>query len=215
MKKVMILCVAVAALCSCGRGDKNTDSAPAADTVTTDTAAVDTVPAEQAPVLTEEIVAEAFNAIPDHELDASAEKYMSKALFRDLKEAFSVPTDYPGGIGSEEFLYYFLSGNDDCAPDYGVKGIEITSETTAEVRFKCREVTTYKLTFVEEDGRYVLADFNGAAREVSRYLKNARRIFAGDGARKLLEESGISESDELYDSYLREVAAYKRAYGLK
>lgn len=221
MNKFLILFFAGAAgmslLQSCGAGNASSDSAAVTESaaVAADTAVTDSVAPEATPELTEEYVIEAFNAIPDHELDASAEKYFSKAFYRDLKEAFAVPTNAPGMIGDEEFLYFFLSGNGGCADDYGVKAVKITSDNTADVRFKCTEIVTHKLTFALEDGRYVITDFDGAAAQVARYLKDSHRIFAGDGARKILSDCGIPETDELYSSYLKEVNDYKRAYGIK
>lgn len=221
MNKFLISLLAGAAgmimLSGCGAGSSSSDSSTVTEStvVAADTAVADSIVPEPAPELTEEYVTEAFNAIPDHDLDASAEKYFSKAFYRDLKEAFAVPTNVPGGIGDEEFLYYFISGQDDCADDYGVKSVKITSENTADVRFKCFDVITHKLTFALEDGRYVITDFDGVAAQVARYLKNAHRIFAGDGARKILADSGVPETDELYSFYLKEVKAYKSAYGIK
>ena len=221
MNKFLISLLAGAAglalLPGCGAGNGSSDSAALKESaaVAADTAVADSTAPEATPELTEEYVVEAFNAIPDHELDASAEKYFSKAFYRDLKEAFAVPSNEPGGIGDEEFLYYFVTGGDDLADDYGVKSVKITSDNTADVRFKSFEITTHKLTFAIEDGRYVITDFDGAAAQVAAYLRNAHRIFAGDGARKILADCGIPETDELYSSYLKEVKAYKSAYGIK
>ena len=57
-----------------------------------------------------ERVLELCQYIPDHGLKPEAKDYLTPEFFRVLSEAFDAPVVDYGGIGDNEWLWYFVTG---------------------------------------------------------------------------------------------------------
>lgn len=87
-----------------------------------------------------------FKAIPDHDcVDTSAKKMMTNDLYEALLDAWNVPQP-EGVIGDEEFLYYFVSGQDGIADPntLEVVNVHMIGEDN------CNVTLEYKLQFFPE-----------------------------------------------------------------
>lgn len=161
--------------------------------------------------------------VPDHAFDPSSKPAFTESYFKLLEEAWMVPVNSFEGIGPEEFLYYFMTGNGGC---------ECTShpKTILSTKVSDDDSALVKMNYLHEDhdmllhfenGKWVIADFDGTKDELAEYIREQR-----DELMKLdldsLHNAMLKEADgELFtkeaveaefDEYKASVEAYYKKY---
>ena len=123
--------------------------------------------------------------IPDHGLKPEAKGYMTPEFFNTLSEAFEAPVVDYGEIGDNEWLWYFVTGNDAATPEFTVKSISLVDETHAVATIAVHkrsditqelfdEVAEYPVEMVRVDGQWLMDDFDGKKAECLDYIKEMR-----------------------------------------
>ena len=169
-----------------------------------------------------ERVLELCQNIPDHGLKPEAKDYLTPEFFRVLSEAFDAPVVDYGEIGDNEWLWYFLTGNDAATPEFTVKSISLVDETHAVATIAVRnrsdvtqelfdEIAEYLIEMVRVGGRWLLDDFDGKKAECVDYVKEMRAKYKSG---ELLE---YMESEDYFHEYIpdfkRRVEEFYRKYG--
>ena len=160
--------------------------------------------------------------IPDHGLKPEARDYMTPEFFRALSEAFDAPVVDYGEIGDNEWLWYFLTGNDAATPEFTVKSISLVDETHTVATIAVRnrsditqelfdEIAEYPIEMVRVNGQWLLDDFDGKKAECRDYIKMMR------GKYKSGELLKYMESEDYFHEYIpdfkRRVEEFYRKYG--
>lgn len=141
---------------------------------------VDTVPKlENAEIM------KLIGCIPDHTLDQSPAWAFTTTYFSLLTEAWAIPSDAPGAIGSEDWLYYFLTGNGDgtCEP----RIVESHQDNQyVRAHFVCDGEpaepvsNAHAIVFQYNGTRWVIADFDNTEKDLLSYIHKMRTYFRSD-----------------------------------
>lgn len=130
--------------------------------------------------ITNEQVMHWVSCIPNHALDTSVADAYTQDYYSLLEEAWAVPTDNPGGIGSEEWLYYFMSGNGEDYNDVEVLSKQVSGDK-AQVKFNCiynaknLEEHTLELLFV--NNCWLITNFDSTRTRLYDYISTMRAYF--------------------------------------
>lgn len=173
-------------------------------------------------------IAQLYRAIPNHDLETNSKQLMTAELYNALAEAYSIPDDNPGGIGSSDFMNYFVEGNGGCDMDarIEVKSVKSVGKSlsVADVNFVCMdsyngiEESTHKLIIKNVDGSWVLADFDSKLEEVKEYIKEQRNIMKSgqviDDIRydEFYSSFSLEEKTKMIQEYKAAVNAYFKMY---
>ena len=162
--------------------------------------------------------------IPDHGLNPEAEDYMTPEFFGALSEAFDAPVVDYGEIGDNEWLWYFVTGNDAATPEFTVKSISLVDETHAVATIAVQkrsdvtqelfdDVTEYPVEMVRVDGQWLLDDFDGKKAESVDYVKEMRAKYESGELLKYMESEDYlleyvpdfkRRVDDFYEKYGKE-----------
>ena len=168
-----------------------------------------------------ERVLELCQYIPDHSLKPEAKDYLTPEFFRVLSEAFDAPVVDYGEIGDNEWLWYFVTGNDAATPEFTVKSLSIVDPTHAVATIAVQnrsditrelfgEIAEYPIEMVRVGGQWLLDDFDGKKAECRDYIKMMR------GKYKSGELLKYSESEDYVHEYItyfkRRVEEFYRKY---
>ena len=146
--------------------------------------------------------------IPDHGLRDDARENLTQSYYDAYSGALNAVPDNSGMIGDEEFLYYFVSGQDD-EPEFKVESVEQKGDSLI-AKITLQDNTAHVVRLVKDGGRYLLDDFDDTKKQcldfiVSQYSgewaeKTAERIVAvftpeGDGYRVRIgwREEGLAQ----------------------
>ena len=114
-------------------------------------------------------VLEMCKYIPDHGLREDAEGNLTKSYYEAYSGAInSIPED-SGMIGDEEFLYYFVSGQDG-APEFTVKPVEQKGDSLI-AKITLQDNSAHVVRFVKDGERYLLDDFDDTKQQCLDYIK--------------------------------------------
>ena len=102
------------------------------------------------------IVLDMCKFIPDHGLRDDAEENLTKSYFDAYSGALNSIPENDGMIGDEEFLYYFVSGQDG-EPEFKVKSVEQKGDSLI-AKITLQDNTLHMVKLVKEGGRYLLDD---------------------------------------------------------
>lgn len=146
--------------------------------------------------------------IPDHGIDnlQKFRKFTTPELASLLEEAYDLPTMYPGEIGDEEFLYYFVTGNDDAEGSGNPRSKLISLTSIPEHRAVVSSNyygQDHTLKLVKVGNMWKLDDFDGQKSKVQEYVKKAREFFKSGQYKNVEYPSG---------EYFEEVARYLKKY---
>lgn len=129
-----------------------------------------------------EVIFSLISAIPDHGIHDSPQKAFTPEYYSLLIEAWAIPNDCPGEIGSNEWLFYFTSGNGD-----GWDHVEnITTSlkgSQAIVKYDC--VYSYpntpndhhQMILQFNDNHWIIADYDNTKAELLKYIRQQRDYF--------------------------------------
>lgn len=150
------------------------------------------------PELTDADVRKLISCIPDHGMGprhAFTEQYYSL-----LEESWAVPSDCPWGIGSEEWLLYFISGNGDLYDSVSVRSISQSADV-ATVRFdciwNCCGTESHTLNLCYSDSCWVIENYDGTLEDMYDYISSRRAYFRSQ------EWDDYLENDEYIDAGMR------------
>ena len=162
----------------------------------------------------DEIIA-LVKCIPDHTFEYSPAWAFTPEYYAALKEAWEIPSDGFGDIGSEEWLYYFLTGQDGAGMDNFGHIISVnTNGDTSVVDFDYNlyddEIVPHKLILKHDDERWRIAEFDDTYSKLIEYVKQLRAYFRSDESRETLES--IVEEGWLSDSDVEDIVAELNRY---
>lgn len=161
--------------------------------------------------------------VPDHVLKPEAKDYMTPEFFRSLSEAFDAPVVDYGEIGDNEWLWYFVTGNDAATPEFTVKSLSLVDETHAVATIAVQnrsdvtqelfdDVAEYPVEMVRVDGQWLLDDFDGKKAACVEYVKEMRAKYESGELLKYMESEDYLREyvldfkrrvDEFYEKYGR------------
>ena len=128
-----------------------------------------------------ERVTQLIEALPDHEIMAGSQSAFAPDYYNLLQQAWAVPSDGIGEIGSDEWLYYFISGNAGRDPNRSVNIEDIKAQGDgAEVIFLVTnydERREHKLCLMRLDSQWVIADFDDTKSKLEEYIQRQRQFF--------------------------------------
>ena len=160
--------------------------------------------------------------IPDHGLNPEARDVMTPDFFQTLSEAFDAPVVDYGEIGDNEWLWYFVTGNDAATPEFTVKSLSIVDPTHAVATIAVQnrsditrelfgEIAEYPIEMVRVGGQWLLDDFDGKKAECVDYIKEMRAKYKSG---ELIE---YMESEDYFHEYIpdfkRRVEVFYLKYG--
>jgi hypothetical protein len=108
--------------------------------------------------------------IPDHGLRDDAGENLTKSYYDAYSGALDAIPENDGMIGDEEFLYYFVSGQDG-EPEFKVKSVEQKGDSLI-AKITLQDNTPHVVKLVKEGGRYLLDDFDDTKQQCLDYIKS-------------------------------------------
>lgn len=157
-----------------------------------------------------------ISAIPDHEFFRHTDTAFTTEYYAALKEAWAIPSDAIGEIGSDEWLYYFISGNGDC-DDFRIENINIISHPHEALvtfeSFSCDTPETHTMNLVRHGRRWVIADYDSTFAMLKDYVSTQRKYFRSDEWRTYLDQAlADSAFADLARTRQQEVEDYFKLY---
>lgn len=129
---------------------------------------------------TQEEVVELIAAIPDHEFVSNTKEAYTSEYYTQLSRAWAVPSDAIGEIGTDEWLYYFISGNGGCE-DFRIENINILTHhrrsTVRFVVFECGSSNSHTMELKYDKKAWRIADYDNTLRQLKEYLHEQRKYF--------------------------------------
>ena len=116
------------------------------------------------------IVLDMCKYIPDHGLRDDAEENLTESYFDAYSGALNSIPENDGMIGDEEFLYYFVSGQDG-EPEFRVKSVEQKGDSLI-AKITLQDNTTHIVKLIKEGGRYLLDDFDDTKLQCLDFIKS-------------------------------------------
>ena len=126
-----------------------------------------------------ERAAELCKYIPDHELLAKSQEYLTEDFYNVLDTMFNLPSHE---AMDHEWLYYFVTSNGGTIADYEVVGVEQTDETHAVATINVRQkwedgsfdessdIEEHKLYMEKVDGVWLMSDFDEHKQDCIRHI---------------------------------------------
>ena len=123
--------------------------------------------------------------IPDHELLARSQAYMTPDFYAVLDTMFYHLPEHEAM--DHEWLYYFVTGNGGTIADYEVQSVELTDDTHAVATILVRQkwedgsfdpnsdIEEHRLYMQCVDGTWLMSDFDEHKADCIRYIANNRR----------------------------------------
>lgn len=130
------------------------------------------------------VVLDMCKYIPDHGLREDAGNNLTQSYFKAYSDALNSVPDNSGMIGDEEFLYYFVSGQDG-EPEFKVKSVEQKGDSLI-AKITLQDNTPHVVRLVKEGKRYLLDDFDDTKQQCLDFIKS-HRDYSGEWAEKTAE----------------------------
>ena len=135
----------------------------------------------------EGVVCRVFAAIPDHcDITPEVHELMTASLYDAIHSAWEAIPEDQEGIGDEEFLFYFLTGNGGDEVDRASvrllstepgEGGSIVATVAYDTRWEDKTPSTtdtLTLTLVCEQGTWLLDDFDGVKARCMGYIASQK-----------------------------------------
>lgn len=141
-----------------------------------------------------------ISVIPDHQIFPGTRGEFTKEYYNQLTQAWAIPSDGIGEIGSDEWLYYFITGNGDC-PDFRIENITIMSHrrnaTIQFVAYSCQQSQQHTINLKYEHGSWRIADYDDTLEELKKYRQQQLKYFKSSEWQEYINKSlatpGFSE----------------------
>ena len=167
------------------------------------------------PELTAEHFQKLVAGLPDHYVELDTALYTPE-YYNAWTESWIIPGGGLGDMGFEEFLFYFVCGNDPC-PKHTGKLISMKTEAdTAYVDFNIihrASQTPHTLKLVVRNGSWVIADLDQTLSAMQDYLVEQREYLQSkkfrDYAQSILDDPKAGDDwKNLVRDELKEVEKY-------
>lgn len=162
-----------------------------------------------------EIVSALWQGIPDHGININTETSLTPEFYTLVDMGFSVPSDNPVGIGSEDFLWYWYTETDSGENDH-IMAVDIDKtnrkEIKAKVKYQCLdEIAVHNIALERIDGKWLISDFDDMRQKITDYINTIGKQFLGSYAEEIIElpHIGGDMSDEDKEEYFEEVEAFR------
>ena len=114
--------------------------------------------------------------VPDHHFDPSIKSAFSEKYYNLLKEAWDIALENPDNVDENEWLYHFISGNDDIANSDRTKTILETAvmddwNTYAKMEYLG---IVHDIVMHYENGDWVISNFDGTLDRLDWFVKKHR-----------------------------------------
>lgn len=133
---------------------------------------------------TQQRVAQLIEFLPDHEIIPGSESAFAPEYFELLQQAWAVPSDGIGEIGSDEWLYYLVSGNGGRDPNRTISIENIIAQGDgAEATFTITNFGVsirHTLCLMKLNGTWVISDFDGTKIRLKEYIDRQSQYFQSD-----------------------------------
>lgn len=120
--------------------------------------------------------------IPEHGLDNANRDEFTPEYYGLLSHAWAIPSDGVGDIGSDEWLYYFVSGNGEPASKTVLGEIHYQNDTVVadfNMLFPLDETTCdtvfHYLTLTHNGEKWVISDFDDTKYQLKQYIQTQRK----------------------------------------
>lgn len=120
--------------------------------------------------------------IPEHGLDNANRDEFTPEYYELLSHAWAIPSDGVGDIGSDEWLYYFVSGNGEPASKTVLGEIHYQNDTVVadfNMLFPLDETTCdtvfHYLTLTHNGEKWVISDFDDTKYQLKQYIQTQRK----------------------------------------
>lgn len=140
---------------------------------------------------TQEEAMHLISAIPDHQIFPGTKEMFTRQYYSALSNAWAVPSNSVDGIGDDEWLYYFITGNGDC-DDFRIENISILSHkrqaTLHFSAFCCGEPQDHSIKLHYEHGSWRIADYDNTLSQLVDYKTAMIKYFKSDEWQEYLNE---------------------------
>lgn len=210
-KLVSLMAIGTLLLSSCNNNSANNPATDDADSIAVeDSLASATAEAQPLPELTDERLQELVAAIPEHTALNNPESTLTKEYYDAYISSLAVPGGGLGDIGSDEWLFYFVCGNDPCPTHTGellsseVKGDTMYVKFNIIHSFEGRQKEPHDFKLVSQNDKLVIADYDGTLAKMKEYILEQRDYLRSDefknAAKEILDNP---DNDEDYKASVR------------
>jgi len=159
--------------------------------------------------------------VPDHGLQNATRDEFTPEYYDLLTQAWAIPSDAIDGIGSEEWLYYFVSGNGEPAVRTVLGDVKVSNDTVIadmnmlfEIGPAEEDSLFHYITLVHNGEKWVISDFDDTKYQLGQYIKSQREHFKSREWQDYLDyastEYDNAEAD--VEAKKKEVEHYFRQY---
>lgn len=166
----------------------------------------------------ENIIKDLWKGIPDHGLNEFTETSLTPEFYMLVDMGFSVPSDNPTGIGTEEFLYFWYNETDNGEDDHivSIEVLDVTPDTIkAQVIYQYfDELVPHSLKLAKSNEKWLIDDFDEMRQEIYEYVRTTGVQFLGDYATEIIElpHVGGDMTDDEKEEYFEEVEAFRAKF---
>lgn len=167
------------------------------------------------------IVKQLWKGLPDHGMNGYTKSCLTPEFYTLADVGYAVPTDAPGGIGSEDFVWYWYNEQDWDVTKSKVISVSPISKNPDKIIAKVKYTdgwspSTHKIVLVKLPGydKWLIDDFNGKKQSLYRYISDIGVKFMNGYAKEILadpEIGGWMDTTEKQE-YLNEVERFKKKF---
>lgn len=149
----------------------------------------------------DENIQQLIRLIPNHGLSDSAKNKFDSYYYALLEEAWAIPSNGLGGIGDEEWLYYFISGNGEDATRYVLDNIT-TDGDHKKVDFQAvwdyednqQKKQKHTLYLKKSGEKWIIENFDGTKNQLEKYIKEMRAFYKSPNWAEMYD-AGLKDKD--------------------
>ena len=167
------------------------------------------------------IVKQLWKGIPDHGMNDYTQSCLTPDFFTLADMAYAIPTDNPGGIGSEDFVWYWYNEQDWDETKARVVSVNPVIKTSDKIVAKVKYnngwgSSTHDIVLVKLPGsdKWLIDDFDGMKQPLYEYISDIGVKFMNGYANEILadpEVGGYMDASEK-QQYLKEVESFKKKF---
>lgn len=191
MKKLIsAMAIGALVLTSCNNNSTNNPATDDTDSTAVEGSLSAASEAQTLPELTDERFQELVGAIPEHTMLTNPESTLTKEYYDAFMSAVELPSGGLGDIGNDEWLYYFVCGNDPCESHKGellssdVKGDTLYVKFNIIHTIEGRDKEPHNFKLVAQNGELVIADYDGTLAQLKDYILEQRDYLRSDEFKK-------------------------------
>ena len=171
------------------------------------------------------IALELCEYIPDHGILDDAECHMTPEYFRAVDEAFAAPDGCYDGIGDNEWLWYFVTGNDGSSPYYTVKSVFLVDPAHAFADITIQDIYDWEeggkphpesivhrcIKMTKTEGKWLLDNFENTKQDCQDYVKRLRAKYKSGEILKSLQSDDYTRV--FVPEFKKSVEEFYQKYG--